>query len=294
MPDAIEPKESGNLARVLVIEDEESERLILCEGLEQEGYIVLSCTAGEEGLRLAQETPPDLILLDIQLKEMDGFEVCGRLKADPRTSEILVIFLSALQQPPERVKGLRAGAVDYITKPYLQEEVLARVSIHLEIRRTRLRLKEELRGQTKALENSRQLLEVAIAQSPSGILVADAPDVTIRFANAAALGIRGGNPQLLTGIEVGRHAITWQTFRPDGSPYPPEELPLSRAVLRGETTRNEEVIIRDEDGHDHWVSVNASPVRDPEGRVSAGIALFHDITEIKRSEVELRDRKSVV
>ncbi len=129
-------------------------------------------------------------------------------------------------------------------------------------------------------------LEAAIAQSPSGVLIADAPDVTIRLANPAALGIRGGEAGSLTGIEVREHAEKWQTFRLDGSPYPPEDLPLSRAVLRGEVTLGEEVIIRDADGEDHWVSVNAAPIRDAAGEVTAGIVIFHDVTDRKRAEDE--------
>jgi PAS domain S-box-containing protein len=140
-----------------------------------------------------------------------------------------------------------------------------------------------------ALAETRGLLEAAIAQSPSGILIADAPNVSIRVGNAAAFGIRGGDRELLTGIEVEQHAWSWQTYRPDGSPYPPEELPLSRAVLKGESTALEEVIIRDVDGNDHWVSVNAAPVRDKAGAVTAGIVVFHDITERKRAEEAIQE-----
>ena len=135
-------------------------------------------------------------------------------------------------------------------------------------------------------QKAQALLEAAIAQSPSGILIADAPDVTIRLGNEAAFGIRGGDQRLLTEIGVNDHANKWQTFRPDGSPYPPEELPLSRAVLRGETTSNEEVVIRDEDGNEHWVTANAAPIRDARGRIAAGIVVFHDITDRKRAETE--------
>ncbi len=133
-------------------------------------------------------------------------------------------------------------------------------------------------------ERARAMLQSALAQSPAGILIADAPDVTIRWANPAALGIRGESRLPLTGIGVGRHADHWQTFRPDGRPYPSEELPLSRAVLKGEITCGEELVIRHASGEERWVFVNAAPIRDPAGAIIAGIVVFTDITERKRAE----------
>jgi PAS domain S-box-containing protein len=140
-------------------------------------------------------------------------------------------------------------------------------------------------------EEALAMLKAAIAQSPSGMLIADAPDVTIRWANPAALGIRGRSDQPLTGIEVAKHAARWQTFRPDGTPYPAESLPLSRAVLKGETTRDEEVIIRNAQGENRWVSANAAPVRNHDGVITAGLVVFHDITERKRLEAALLRRE---
>ncbi len=144
----------------------------------------------------------------------------------------------------------------------------------------------------KALREAQEFLETAVAQSSAGIIIADAPDATIRLANSAALGIRGEDSRLLTGIDVSQHAERWRTYRPDGSPYPPEELPLSRAVLRGEVTKNEEVIIRDAEGKDHWVSTNAAPIRDAEDQVAAGIVIFQDITDRKEAEEALRESET--
>ena len=140
-----------------------------------------------------------------------------------------------------------------------------------------------------ALRESSALLTEAIEQSPSGILIADAPNVTIRLANSAALGIRGRTDGALTQIEVAEHALSWQTYRLDGSPYPSEELPLSRAVLKGETTVGEEVIIRNDKGDSHWVHVNAAPIYGQTGSVTAGIVTFHDITELKQVEAEIKN-----
>lgn len=130
----------------------------------------------------------------------------------------------------------------------------------------------------------KNLLEAAVANSPSGILIADAPDVTIRMANKAAFDIRGGDQGVLTGPEVIQLATHWQTYRPNGLLYRPEDLPLSRAVLRGETTTNEELILRDESGRERWVSANAAPIFGSDDKVSAGIVVFHDISERKQAE----------
>jgi len=142
------------------------------------------------------------------------------------------------------------------------------------------------------LRESQKILETAIAHSPSGIIIADAPDVTIRLANRAAFGIRGGDRSILTNIDVKQHAANWQTFLPDGSPYPSEQLPLSRAVLEGEETNDEEIIIRDQEGNDHWVNANAAPIRDNKGQIISGIVVFHDITDRKRAEQRLANESN--
>jgi len=139
------------------------------------------------------------------------------------------------------------------------------------------------------LEATRAMLEVAINQSPSGILIADAPDARIRFANPAALHIRGLSGDHLTEIDVSEHSLRWRTLYPDGRPYDPEDLPLSRAVFRGETSRGVEVIIRSDSGEEHLVSANAAPIRDSEGVIRAGILVFHDITDRVRAEAALRE-----
>ena len=146
-----------------------------------------------------------------------------------------------------------------------------------------------LKREAEELQRIRAFLEAAINQSPSGIVIADAPDVRIRLANPAAFGIRGGLHNGLTDIDVEKHAANWQLFRPDGAPYDSKDLPLSKAVLKGEISRDVEVIIRDESGEEHWVSTNAAPITDSNGNIIAGIVVFHDITERKRAEEVIRE-----
>ncbi len=116
------------MTRILVVEDDASIRLGLEDTLAAKGYTVTAVTRGDVGLAKAQDNPPDLIVLDIMLPDMDGFEVCRRLKASPDLREIPVIILSARGAELDRVRGLELGADDYVTKPFSLMELLARVS----------------------------------------------------------------------------------------------------------------------------------------------------------------------
>ncbi len=168
----------------------------------------------------------------------------------------------------------------------------ARNGLEKRVKERTVDLENEISKRQKAeydLLEAQEFLEAAVAQSPAGILIADAPDVTIRLANSAAFGIRGGDKGILTSIDVSEHAMKWQTYYPDGSIYAPEDLPLSRAVLNGEVTRDEELIIRNDKNNDRWVSANAAPIKDSEGNVTAGIVVFNDITDRKTSEDQKKD-----
>jgi two-component system, OmpR family, phosphate regulon response regulator PhoB len=113
--------------RVLIIEDERDIRDLLAFHLEREGYTVAKAGNGAEGLRLARAASPDLILLDLMLPEMDGFEVCRRLRQDPATQGVPLVMLTARGDEVDRVLGLELGADDYVVKPFSPREVVARV-----------------------------------------------------------------------------------------------------------------------------------------------------------------------
>ena len=129
-PDAVDPP-----PRVLVVDDNEVNRRLLSLVLEGAGYRFDVAADGDSGLRLAKEARPDLILLDVMMPGKDGYQVCRELKELPSLRHVPIIFLSALSETRDKVKGLAAGGVDYITKPFDRSEVLARVRSQIEIGR---------------------------------------------------------------------------------------------------------------------------------------------------------------
>jgi two-component system sensor histidine kinase/response regulator len=129
-------------SRVLVVDDISKNLQVVGTMLRSEGYHVMPATSGAQALERVRAQPPDLILLDLMMPEMDGLEVCERLKADPLTQQIPIIFLTASNEMEHLVKGFEVGAVDYVTKPFNAPELLARVRTHLELKHARERLRE--------------------------------------------------------------------------------------------------------------------------------------------------------
>ena len=118
---------------ILVIDDELNNLRLMLDYLENQSFQVLVSQDGESGLSRARYAQPDLILLDVILPDMSGFELCQQLKADAATQAIPVIFLTVLEQPEDKVKAFHSGGVDYVTKPVQWAELLARVKTHLQI-----------------------------------------------------------------------------------------------------------------------------------------------------------------
>ena len=119
---------------LLIVDDNPINLSVIVEYVEDLGFETMVAQDGLSALEKAQHSPPDLILLDVMMPELDGFETCKRLKAQETTRDIPVIFMTALANVEEKVKGFNNGAVDYITKPFQQEEVLARITTHLQLR----------------------------------------------------------------------------------------------------------------------------------------------------------------
>ena len=143
---------SDQPARILLVDDNTTNLQLLHETLDGIGYRLLIAKNGKTALAIARKAKPALILLDIMMPEMDGYEVCRRLKADEKTDRIAVIFITALADEDDEAKGLALGAVDYLTKPFNPDLVRARVRIHLELKQHQDQLERLVRERTRRLE----------------------------------------------------------------------------------------------------------------------------------------------
>lgn len=156
---------AGRPASILVVDDTPANLQVLAGMLKDRGYKVRPVPSGKLALLAAERDPPDLILLDINMPEMNGYEVCEHLKADDKLMGIPIIFISALTDQLDKVKAFATGGVDYITKPFQMEELHARVETHLKLRRLQIEL-EETNAQLSKVNNrmSRDLQAAAKIQ----------------------------------------------------------------------------------------------------------------------------------
>lgn len=148
---------------ILIVDDNPNNLAVLSDFLGEMGFEILVARDGESALQKVNYALPDLILLDVMMPGIDGFETCRKLQSQPYTNEIPVIFMTALSESHDKVKGLSLGAVDYITKPFQQEEVLARVQLHLKLHTLKRSLADQ-NHQLKQEVETRKATEAALQQ----------------------------------------------------------------------------------------------------------------------------------
>ncbi|HBE35527.1 MAG TPA: hybrid sensor histidine kinase/response regulator, partial [Cyanobacteria bacterium UBA11368] len=144
---------------ILIVDDTPANLEVISDTLSDAGFEVAIAPSGERAFKQLQLQLPDLILLDVMMPIMDGFEVCQQLKANPITQDIPVIFMTALSDTESKTKGFELGAVDYITKPFQEAEVLARVKTHLQLRRLTKNLEQQVAQRTSELNRALQALQ---------------------------------------------------------------------------------------------------------------------------------------
>jgi diguanylate cyclase (GGDEF)-like protein/PAS domain S-box-containing protein len=195
-------------ANILVVDDTLANLGVIVDQLEEQGYQVAVAQDGEEAIRRAQRIRPDLILLDVMLPGIDGFETCRRLKTSELTRDTPVVFMTALTDSADKIKGFAAGGVDYVTKPFEAQEVLARVKTHLSLHAMQRAIAEQNRQlqhevvvrqeAEEALRDSEARYRTLVESSPDAIMIEQ--EGRIVFANGAAARLFGADrPEALLG-----------------------------------------------------------------------------------------------
>lgn len=197
---------------VLIVDDNPVNLGVVVDHLEDHGYEVNIAQGGEEALERAQFVQPDLILLDVLMPGVDGFETCRRLKADPVTREIPVIFMTALADLHDKISAFAAGGVDYVSKPFQIEELLARVRTHVELRAAQARLAAsnvELQTEVAARRSAETALRVSelryrrlFETANDGILLLDSTTEEVTDANPAFMAMMGYDRSALLGRKI--------------------------------------------------------------------------------------------
>ena len=271
------PIEQHEEERILLVDDNPTNLQVLLQTLSGRGYKLLIAKNGESALRIATKAKPALVLLDIMMPGMDGYEVCRRLKESSETRNITVIFLSALDDTKDKVRGLETGAVDFISKPFQAEEVIARVQTQLKIHK----LEQALSARNRQLEADKARI---LESMNEGIFGLDRLG-QITFANPASSAMTGWSIEQLTGQNL------IQVMQGGGSevsnlltgPLAPIEVSLNKGVSK--TVENATFL--HSDGSPFPVDYSCTPIME-NSSPSGAVVVFRDISEKKRQQEALQ------
>ncbi len=257
---------------ILIADDSPANLNVLLETLKGRNYRLLVAKTGETAIRLAKEAKPNLILLDIIMPGMDGFTTCRLLKEDPETLDISIIFLSALDEISDKIKGLQMGAVDYISKPFQPDEVIARVATQIKVSQLELALKEK----NIKLQASNERILQAMHEGVFGVDLKGC----ITFANPAAASTLGWSVDELNHMSISS-VIGKQLFL---EKKPPVKITLEKGIVQ----HVNRAVFWNNTGGQIPVSYSVTPIINPCELIPSGaVIVFSDISEKLKQESEL-------
>ncbi len=259
-------------ATILVVDDTPTNLELLDTLLSRNGYEVRTSRSGEGALRAADAELPNLILLDVMMPVMDGYETCRRLKANARTADIPVIFLSAKNESSDKVEAFEAGGVDYVSKPFNDAELLSRVNTHLQLHA----LQKAMAVKNAELEMNRFMLEKNLEVMNEHIIYAKTDaDGNFTFVSDAFCRVYGYRKEELLGVN---NRILKCRENPEGVYKELWEQLKAGKSWKGEL-RN-----RRKDGSSFWVEGYIEPTYDSHGAFLCYTAIYYDINDKKRVE----------
>jgi PAS domain S-box-containing protein len=289
---------------ILAVDDESESLKLLTDILTEQGYRVRPANSGTLALASAAVDSPELILLDIRMPGMEGFEVCRRLKESEQSRRIPLIFISGSTNEQEQVEGLSLGAVDFITKPFRREELLARVRTHLELGRLQTRLEDEVSERTTALRAAVEQLQREVAErrraeaglreseerfrnmadSAPVMICTFGPDKLATFFNSAWLDFTGRSleQELGYGWHSSVHPDDFHNF-----------LDKYSFAYDARSNCHVEYRLRRADGQYRSVAWNGVPRFAPQGDFEGYIISCFDITDVKRAQEEAMARQKL-
>jgi PAS domain S-box-containing protein len=284
-----ETSESDQVAKILVVDDTPFDLEALCDILDHTGYQVMVAEDGESALQQAEQFSPDLILLDVMLPGLDGFETCGRLKANKATQDIPVIFSTVLDDTANIVKGFEVGAVDYITKPLRYKEVLIRVNTHLTIYKLQKELqvqneylqKENVRRRRiqEALRESRERYRL-LAENSTDMISRQTPTGIFQYVSPACRNLLGYEIEEMVGHSVFEfvHPQDVKTIK-EVDEAQSERPSISVTIYRARRKDNSYI----------WLETTHRLIRDSKtGRELEIVAVSRDVTKRKQVEEALQ------
>jgi DNA-binding NtrC family response regulator len=198
-----QPPVADDADRILLVDDDATNLDVLRHTLDGRGYRLFVTRSGESAIDVARRVHPELVLLDVVMPGIDGYETCRRLKDDPETREAAVIFLSSLDEAKDKVRGLEVGAVDFVSKPFQKDEVVARVNTHLTLQRLRRQLEARNTELARELAVAQELLTDA-RRRVEGPLLGDSPAIRA-LRESIALYAADADTVLLTGLQGRGH-----------------------------------------------------------------------------------------
>ncbi len=270
-----------NRREILVVEDNPASLRFLTRILADHGYRVRPATDGPLALQSAAAKAPDLIMLDVKMPDMDGYEVCRRLKSDEKSRRVPVIFISALNDLSEKVKGFQAGGVDYITKPFEAEEILARVKIHLDLKELTEDLAQKVRERTEELQKSEENYRLLIENQTDLVVKVDT-EGRFLFVSPSYCRMFGKTEKELLGktfmplVHEEDRQATAEAMK--GLYRPPYAIYVEQQAMTRDGWR--------------WLAWADTAVLDEDKNVTAIIGVGRDISERKKAEEDKKELES--